>query len=154
MRIPYQATKYVLLKKGETPESHFASTGTGAELYLHEIKKGETLSRISKQYNVSVDIIMQWNNLQNVHKIRAGQHLALYLDNTVQSGNTVATLKPENIKKANAIQSKITYYKVKNGDSLWAIARKFQVSAGEIRKWNNLKSNLIHPGVRLVVKKV
>ena len=154
LRIPYQATKYVLLKQGETPENHFASTGKDAQLYLHEVKKGETLSRIAKQYNVTVDIIMQWNNLQSVHKITAGQHLALYLDNATQAGMTVASISPNKSKKSKSVKQKVTYYKVRNGDSLWAIARKFQVSAGEIRRWNNLKSNLIHPGIRLVVKKV
>ena len=49
---------------------------------------------------------------------------------------------------------KVTYYRVKNGDSLWGIARKFRVSPQELKKWNNLKSNLIHPGKQLVVREV
>ena len=155
LRIPYQATKYVLLKQGETPESRFAAAENNARLYLHEVKRGETLSKIGKQYNVPVDIIMQWNNLQSVHKIKAGQHLALYLENTAQAEITVAATNTKRRKTSKTVQQpKITYYKVKNGDSLWAIARRFQVSAGEIRRWNKLKSNLIHPGIRLVVKKV
>ena len=154
LRIPYQATKYVLLKKGETPEKRFSASKKDGQLFLHEIKKGETLSRIAKIYNVPVEVIMQWNNLESMHKITAGQHLALYLDQPAQSDVTVATLKPDGSKvKHTGKNSAVTYYMVKNGDSLWAIARKFQVSAGEIKKWNNLKSNLIHPGIRLVVKK-
>ena len=152
LRIPYQATKYVLLKEGESPEKRFAANKKDGELFLHEIKPGETLSRISKLYNVPIEIIMQWNNLASMHKITAGQQLALYLDRPAKADVTVTAANTVN--RANQKTADVTYYMVKNGDSLWAIAQRFQVSANQIKKWNNLTSNLIHPGVRLVVKKV
>jgi LysM repeat protein len=40
-------------------------------------------------------------------------------------------------------------YTVKNGETLWGIAHKHKVSPSQIRKWNNLKSNAIHAGLRL-----
>ncbi|MCL7489013.1 MAG: LysM peptidoglycan-binding domain-containing protein, partial [Desulfobulbaceae bacterium] len=150
LRIPFQSTKYVLLKEGETPQSRFAKAGKGGQLFLHVVKQGETLSKISKLYNVTPEIIMQWNNLESVHKIRANQSLALYLDQPVLAGTTIASYN--NSASANN-EPEITYYRVKNGDSLWAIARKFRVSAQKLKQWNNLKSNLIHPGKELVVKK-
>ncbi|MDW7772582.1 MAG: LysM peptidoglycan-binding domain-containing protein [Desulfobulbaceae bacterium] len=154
LRIPYQATKYVLLKDGETPEKHFASSGEDGQLFLHEIKRGETLSRISKLYDVPVEVIMQWNNLTSKHKITAGQHIALYLAQPSQNDILVATTDYDSLTPDEAgRKSKVTYYQVKSGDSLWGIARKFKVSANQIMRWNNLKSNLIHPGIRLVVKK-
>jgi LysM repeat protein len=52
------------------------------------------------------------------------------------------------------IQEKLTYYRVRNGDTLWSIAQKFKVSLKQIKQWNKLRSNLIHPGSQLVVKKV
>ncbi|HHD57159.1 MAG TPA: LysM peptidoglycan-binding domain-containing protein, partial [Desulfobulbaceae bacterium] len=52
------------------------------------------------------------------------------------------------------VDYELTWYKVRNGDSIWTIARRFKVSATDIRRWNNLRSNLIHPGRKLVVKKV
>lgn len=45
-------------------------------------------------------------------------------------------------------------YSVKNGDSLWTISRKFSASTAEIKKWNNLTSDLIQPGSILKLKKV
>lgn len=151
LRIPYRATKYVLLKDGETPEKRFASAKNGGQLFLHEIKRGETLSKIAKLYNVPIEVIMQWNNLESMHRITAGQHIALYLDRPTVADGAIVALSPTEDENTD---SKVTYYMVRNGDSLWTIARKFQVSAQEIKKWNNLKSNLIHPGKRLVVKKV
>jgi len=166
LRIPYRTTRYVLLKKGETLSSRYAEAGKNSPLILHRLKKGETLSKISKQYNVPVPIIMQWNDITNVRKIRAGQHIALYVEGqrkhdrrivvSVNNNDKFLTLVDFKKQKPNKQSSErqLTWYRVRNGDSLWTIARKFQVSARNIRKWNNLRSNLIHPGIRLVVQKV
>lgn len=172
LRIPYRTTRYILLKEGETLSRRYAMAGKNNPLILHKLKKGETLSKISKQYNVPVEIIMQWNDITNVRRIRAGQHIALYVENNgsqsvVRTASADATITKGKKKQyitlvagkkrkpsEGTIETQLTWYKVRNGDSLWTIARKFQVSARDIRKWNNLRSNMIHPGKRLVVKKV
>ncbi len=170
LRIPYRTTKYVLLKEGETPESRFAAAGRDGELVLHKIRRGDTLSKISRLYNVPVNIIMQWNDITDVRKIRAGDHLALYLDRggsygaavTAAAGTTSSPArdypvladskkrKPASLPMDEAV---VTYYRVRSGDSLWTIARRFQVSTRDIKRWNNLRSSMIHPGKRLVIKK-
>lgn len=165
LRIPFRTTRYVLLKEGESLSRKYAQAGQNNPLILHRLQKGETLSKISRQYNVPVEIIMQWNEITNVRKIRAGQHIALYVESEGQKKykhvvaqadrQQVPTLTDRKKRKASGPASDplLTWYKVRNGDSLWTIARKFQVSAREIRQWNNLASNMIHPGKRLVVKK-
>ena len=179
LRIPYRTTRYVLLKEGETLSKRYAAAGKNNPLILHEIKRGDTLSKISKEYNVPVEIIMQWNDIVNVRKIRAGQHLALYVEgeqeNTVYVAAASAKRKPADLTKTTrsaksstiitladskkrkpggqTVEAQLTWYKVRNGDSIWTIARRFQVSASEIKKWNQLRSNMIHPGKRLVVSK-
>lgn len=45
----------------------------------------------------------------------------------------------------------IGWYKVKRGDSLYSIARKFNTSVKKIKKTNKLRSNLIHPGKHLLI---
>lgn len=156
LRIPYQSTKYVLLKEGETPQSRFAKAEQGGELFLHVVKRGETLSKISKLYNVTPEIIMQWNNLESIHKIKANQSLALYLEGPILTeANVVSYSQAEvDLDDQTSNDPQVTFYKVKRGDSLWSISRKFSVSPEKLKKWNNLTSNLIHPGKELVVKKV
>ncbi len=109
---------------------------------VHRLRKGETLSGLGKRYNVSVDMIMQWNNIDDVRRIRVGRKLALYPIGKFDTG-------------ANKSEqgSTVSYYKVRNGDSLWSIARKHQVSTQEIKRWNSLSNNLLHPGKKLVIKK-
>jgi len=56
----------------------------------------------------------------------------------------------------NSVKLKDNYswYQVKDGDTLWTISKKFNVSSVLIKEWNNLKSNVIHPGSQLKVKGV
>ena len=46
---------------------------------------------------------------------------------------------------------KTSYYKVKRGDNLTAVANKYDVSISEIKKWNNLKSNTLTYGKSLKI---
>ena len=164
LRIPFRTIHYRILPKGMA-----ASIAARDELILHTIKKGESISKISKQYQVPPELIVVWNGLSSVHKIRAGQQLALYLsdgssstpDKTVEpqqfsGGDNVIVLSSKyKIAASSPVdQSEYRWYQVKNGDSLWTISRRFKTSPGAIKKWNNLKSNLIHPGNRLKLKDV
>jgi len=172
LRIPYSTVTYQLLPEG----SEGAMAAYRESLVLHRIKPGESISKIALKYNVPAAMIAQWNGLKNVHKIRAGQQLALYIKRGAKPPvaiETVATAaessKTRQVKKKTRIavlyanKKKILivnslnpyrFYQVQNGDSLWKISRKFRISTSEIKKWNNLKSNIIHPGSTLKLKKV
>lgn len=51
----------------------------------YTVRRGDTLSRISQRFRVSVDNLKRWNNLGK-KKLRTGQKLTLYVDVTAQSG--------------------------------------------------------------------
>ena len=150
LRIPYQATNYVLLDKkllpGETP--------SGSNLVLHTIRPGESISGIARQYHVPPRMIASWNGLKNLHRIRAGQQLALYLqDSNTESPVIIARAEKKQVDRTSSPpRSQPVYYHVRQGDSLWSIARRHQLSPKQIRRWNNLKTNLIHPGTRLLLQ--
>lgn len=161
LRIPYSTITYQLLPKG----SKNAMAAYKDSLVLHRIKKGETISKIAKRYRVPPQMIVAWNGLESVHSIRAGHQLALYINqgnsagtkNRVRpAGNAIAQVIRADKKKIDVRNSSPSYqyYKVRNGDTLWTISRKFRISTADIKKWNKLKSNLIHPGAKLKLKKV
>lgn len=164
LRIPFSTIKYKILPEGSTG----AMAAYKDNLVLHMIKPGETLSRISNEYNVPVEMIVAWNGLKNSHSIRSGQQLALYIDSgshvqvtqiTDSSGklakNHIFTLSADRKKRhVSPAEEMFQWYNVQDGDSLWGISRKFSASTSDIKKWNNLKSNLIHPGSKLKLKKV
>jgi len=176
LRIPHSSVRYRLLQNGE--QGSLASS----DLILHKIRTGETISKIADQYNVPADLIVVWNGLADKHKIRAGQQLALYIDNANSTAIVTApvpvrkkamTKNHSKIKPAGnsslivlSAQKKFTYhstttqptqvswYKVRSGDSLWKIAKRFKLSTEQLKSWNNLKSNQIHPGVKLKIRNV
>lgn len=164
LRIPYQVVAYRIL-----PEGMDARTAASDDLIMHTVKKGETISKISLRYQIPAELIVAWNGLPSVHKITAGQQLALYMSSTGPAAPsedmTVVRTDPESsvivlsdAKKqtASVAQKKdpFTWYLVRNGDSLWTISRKFNTSPDHIKQWNNLKSNLIHPGSKLKLRDV
>lgn len=75
---------------------------------------------------------------------------------TLSSGKAVAAHSTKKKINGSRVNPKASYsvYQVKNGDTLWTISKKFNVSSVLIKEWNNLKSNVIHPGSQLKVKGV
>jgi len=131
LRIPVTTTRYTLLSKREY-KWRLAGRGNGKSL-KHLVRGGETLAKIARRYHVTPQRIAAWNGLHNVNQIRAGRMLLIY------PGGAAA-------------EQRNIYYQVRGGDSLWTIARKFNTQTDSIKRWNNLKDNLIHPGLKLVLK--
>lgn len=101
------------------PESD--TTTVEEEVYI--VKSGDTLYSIARKYNLSVDELKKLNNLTS---------------NTLAIGQRI-------IVKSTPTTSENTYVVVK-GDSLYAIAKKFNTTVDEIKKLNNLTSNTLSIG--------
>jgi membrane-bound lytic murein transglycosylase D len=164
LRIPYNTVDYILLPEGSKGEQMIANR---ENLVLHRVAKGETVSAIAGRYNVPVELVGIWNGLNNRLTIRAGQQLALYLNQQVQSAepSTVAAASrgdddrtrlkasQQKVKKGAGQSDGYQLYSVRRGDSLWTIARRLGTSLEDIRKWNNLKSDRLAPGDTLKILK-
>ena len=107
----------------------------------HKVKNGESLTSISEKYRVKVTQIQKWNNLRS-DKIDIGNSLRIYL------GSSNDEDSPRTVKNTNTT----TKYKVKRGDNLGEISKKFDVTIAELRSWNNLKGNRIAAGTVLTIK--
>jgi membrane-bound lytic murein transglycosylase D len=84
LRIPYRSNKYVLLKKGQSAKDFYAANS--GRMIMHELARGETLSKVARQYNVPVEMLIQWNDIKNVRRIRAGYQLAIYMGRGSSTG--------------------------------------------------------------------
>ena len=116
-----------------TPVIHKRSVTT--QIISHEVLSGDTLSQIAKNYKTTIRDIMLQNKLKS-SKIFAGQSLEIQIRT-----NTIAQ---SHIRKV--------FYKIREGDSLYLIAKRFSVSINDIRKWNTFtQSKYIHPGETLIL---
>lgn len=107
----------------------------------YQVRRGDSLWTISKRFQVSIADIRRWNGLDKTTLIHPETNLVVGADAAAPAG-----------KGEEGRSGKITYYQVRGGDSLWTIARRFNLTTDEIKQWNNLKTNLIHPGNRLLLK--
>ncbi|MBQ7532269.1 MAG: LysM peptidoglycan-binding domain-containing protein [Bacteroidales bacterium] len=111
----------------------------------HTVKKGETLGKIAQKYKCTVTDLKRWNNLKSTN-IQVGQKLKVYPpENQNVSGRNNSNNKPASSSNST------TTYTVKSGDSLWSIAKKFNVTVDHIKKLNNLKNNDIKVGQKLKI---
>lgn len=104
---------------------------------LYRVRKGDSLQKIAKRFGVRVSDIKKANGLRG-NLIRVGQRLRIPVKGSVTA-------------KSRKSRSKTTYitYRVRRGDSLIKIAKKFGTSVKSIKKANGLKSNFIRVGQRL-----
>ncbi len=163
LRIPYKTTSFKLVSASEMATSLAPAEMSQENLIVHKIRPGETISELARLYNVPAYMIAAWNGLENLHQIRAGQQLDLYLQDlddgerqrlaaVKKKSNPIVINRAEVDADAVKDNTRLTYYRVRGGDSLWTIARQFQTTPEKIRRWNSIEGNKIFPGRRLLLK--
>ena len=106
---------------------------------VHKVRRGESLSTISKKYKVSIHDVAAVNKIRNRHKISIGQKLTIPIRGAYASHDG----PPGHIK---------VVYTVRKGDTLGHIAEDYGTRTGKIRRWNNLAyGQYIYPGQKLVL---
>ncbi|GAB5519659.1 MAG: LysM peptidoglycan-binding domain-containing protein [Rhodothermales bacterium] len=103
----------------------------------YRVRRGDTLNKIARRYGVSVSDLRNWNNLRG-SRINSGQRLSIYAENPTAASSSSA--------------SKKVTYRVRRGDTLSGIAKRYGVSVSEIRRWNNLSGSRIRSGQRLTIE--
>lgn len=118
-----------------TKSSYYA----GGSSKTHTVRRGETLGSIAGKYRMSVTTLKKMNGLHS-NTIRAGQKLKV-------RGSATAVASSTTKSSSASASGKVVYYKVRSGDTLWSIAKRYKgVTVDEIRatnapsKTNNLKA--------------
>lgn len=107
---------------------------------FYEVQKGDNLFSIAKKFNVSIEDLKKWNNLEDLN-VQLGSKLAL------------ANKEESAIAEAPKTETKIVEHKVKKGEYLGTIAKKYNVTVAEIKEWNSLEDNNVKLGETLIVSK-
>jgi len=120
----------------------------------YKVRSGDVLGIIAQRNSVKVSSIKKWNKLHS-DRINIGQELVLYVPKT--NGKVIEVEEKEDnkieitSKEPKPGKGAYTTYTVKNGESLWIIARKFPgVSSENIMEWNGI-SDKIKPGQELKI---
>ncbi len=151
---------------------YYAPDSTATNEYI--VKRGDSLWSIAKKYNVKVEELKRANNL-TTDLLSIGQRLIIPNTNNeinyyiVKRGDTLYSIARQNnttvneLKRLNNLTNDIlsigqslilpsakstagNTYTVVYGDNLWKISRKFNTTIDEIKRLNNLTSNLLSLG--------
>ena len=115
---------------------------------IHTIQAGETIYRVSKIYNVTVDNIKQWNNLTE-NTVEIDQELV------IMGGNTTPAVyaEPTLTKIYSSSLNNSHYHTLQAGETVYRVSKIYGVTVAEIVKWNHIRNFEVIVGQRLVVKK-
>ncbi|HET7627782.1 MAG TPA: LysM peptidoglycan-binding domain-containing protein [Bacillales bacterium] len=142
-------------------------------MFIYVVRRGDTLFRLAQRFNVTVEQLMNANELPNPNRLVPGQALIVPSATrpyTVQPGETLAEIArrfgvtvsalaetnqiadPSAVAAGTLIAIPPRRYTVRRGDTVFAIARRFGVPVRSIMEANNLsRPEALVPGMTLVI---
>jgi membrane-bound lytic murein transglycosylase D len=141
---------YLTHRKETLTESNDGTTVTGDFINTYyKIKKGDTLGAIARRNGTTVSRLQSMNNMHST-KLSIGK--TLIVRQTPRPTPAKEDIQETNTVLASGENVKNTYYRVKKGDTLGAIASRNQTSVAQLQNLNKLKSTRLSIGDNLIVK--
>lgn len=151
LRLPYEyANKFLQneqevyaykTKRGIEKEKLLKEIEKAKSRRLHVVRRGENLGLIARKYRISVSRLKAWNHLRS-SRIYPGQKLVVYTRGYESSRASRRTIN----KSGDGV------HRVRRGETLGEIARAYHVSVRQLRRWNNIRGNLIRVNEKLYVE--
>ncbi len=123
----------------EIPNNEYDIKESGVKndmAFFHTVQAGESLFSIAKKYNVQVEAIKSINNIIN-ENIRVGERLIINPN------------QPSVVPHEESVVP--GYHEVQTGETLYSIARKYNITVAELKALNDITSDTINVGEELVV---
>jgi membrane-bound lytic murein transglycosylase D len=126
-----------------------AGLGSDLERRIHRVKSGESLWSISRRYGMSVSQLARMNHVSTKALLRPGQRLQVAGSGGSGGGMAEPAVAVE--QQVAAANGRVNY-KVRRGDTLSGIARRFEVTVRELQAWNNMgRSTSLRAGQSLTI---
>ena len=109
--------------EAETPQSNAVSM-------THTVKRGESLWKLARRYGVTIDQLMNWNNIPSRRNIKPGQELKVNVSEE-KKAQLAKVVEKKPVRRAAT-------YTVQTGDNLYIIAKKFRTSVASLLLNNNV----------------
>jgi len=122
----------------KSKKNHEGNSGT------YKVKSGDTLADIASENNTTVKELKSLNKLKG-DKVVAGKSLII---GKAAAENKALTSSKKSVSKKGSDEN---IYRVKDGESLWTIAKKRNVPVADLITWNNLKNDKVKTGQRLKI---
>jgi membrane-bound lytic murein transglycosylase D len=143
LKLPKESLEKFNLVANEIPQSEKPRILSVRTVFIkHRVRKGETIASIASKYNVSDSVIISHNKLSSKKKLVQGRKLKIPITRENQGyASSKSRQKGEKIIIASSGR-----YKVKKGETLLMIARRFVITSDQIKELNNLETDKIRVG--------
>lgn len=113
-----------------------------SEMTFYRVRRGDTLGRISRRFGVRTGDIITENNIRRPNRLRIGQVLAIPLfGSTIRSSNqSIANRRPRDVPPPDPATHQAVSYRIRRGDTLARISRRYGVSMANLQDWNKLNN--------------
>ena len=113
---------------------------TGVE--FHTVEVGQTYFGIAKMYGLTINELLNLNNLTGADRLKSGQELRVR-----KNSGTISAVAPETRQPSNLSQTHI----VASGETLFRISQNYGTSVEELKRMNNISGNSVSVGQKLKV---
>ena len=115
------------------------------------VQRGDTLSELAREHGSSIRALREANGIDG-HHLSIGQVLRLPAEGKRSPDPEYAAA----YEKLAGLQQRLLpqkrfRHRVRPGENLWLIARRYNVNVGDIKRWNSLDGSLIRPGDALMI---
>jgi membrane-bound lytic murein transglycosylase D len=159
VKVPVGTADELTARFAATPASDLGA------LHWYTVKRGETLAKVARKLRVSRADLAEANNLRATSRLRPGQDLIIPrapatllaaradrpAPTAVASRSISGPAEVATVGRAGEERTPVTY-RVKRGDTLFAIAQLFDTTVAKLKSLNRLRGNIISPGDRLTVR--
>lgn len=118
-----------------------------ADKILHLVKTGETLYSISKKYNVTIEQLKAWNNIQSNQQLPLSENIIV----GIKAIETQPTIERPTVQPKPANPNDVKFHVVKQGETLYSIAKSYNMDIESLRKLNKLNNNDISVGQQIMI---
>jgi membrane-bound lytic murein transglycosylase D len=117
----------------------------------YQLKKGETLDTVASKFDISLERLKEVNGLTGRKRVRTGQMLLVPLEHDEAETNLDETYANKDFQAPADDYHQRTIYRVKKGDTLGSIARRYHTSVSKLKAWNGLRGTMVRQGQRLTI---
>jgi membrane-bound lytic murein transglycosylase D len=140
LRIPVGTSRTLQVALSSIPVSQVPETAKRPSHVYHRVRRGETLSTIAQRYGVNVKTIASANRLNKNYTIIAGRSLKIPTSRVSASASQATQ---------SAAWTQTKTHRVRKGDSLWNLARRYGTTTNAIQRANNLRGSRLYIGQSL-----
>jgi membrane-bound lytic murein transglycosylase D len=119
----------------------------------YTLKKGDTIETLAKRFETNSTRLRQINGISAGRPARVGRTLLVPMQEGSEASNLPDTWDNPEFQSPDDYYGTRIVHRVRSGDTLSTVARRYRVSISALKEWNRLRGTMIHAGQRLVIYK-